>query len=305
MKSFEYFSAKSLEEVIDLIKKHTQCKILAGGTDLLVKMKRGEITPKTIIDIKRLPELNKIKSNTDGILTIGSLVTFNDILDNPIFKQDYSILYQAAQVMGTAQIRNRATIGGNICNGSPAGDSIPPLICLGAQLQLINQENDRLIPIEKFYEGPQKTCLHPDEILSAIKIPLLRPETFGVYLKLGLRKSLEIAIISICVLISINKRLEFIEDIKISLGSVAPTPIRCKRAEDILRRKPIGNDLIERAALRVQKDINPISDLRSSAEYRYEMAYVLTKKALKFLVDKYIYRGENYGKENHKNSYKS
>jgi carbon-monoxide dehydrogenase medium subunit len=286
MRNFEYFRAESLEETIFLIQKNGQTKILAGGTDLIPKMKRYEINPKTLIDIKRIPDLRKFKCNGDGSLSIGPLVTFSDILDDSVIKGSYPILYQSAQVLGTAQTRNRATIGGNICNGSPAGDSIPPLICLDAQLRLINQEGERWISVEHFFESPQKTCLRSDELLSEIKIPPFRPKTFGAYMKLGARKALEIAIISVGVLITFSKELEIVDDIRISLGSVAPIPIRCRQAEDILKGKEITEDIIKKTSLEVQKNINPISDLRGTSEYRHEMAYILTKRALEGLITK-------------------
>ncbi len=286
MRDFEYFRVESLDEAIFLMRKNGQTKILAGGTDLIPKMKRYEISPKTVIDIKRIPDLHKFKCNGDGSLSIGPLVTFSDILDDPVIKRSYFILYQSAKVLGTAQTRNRATIGGNICNGSPAGDSIPPLICLNAQLRLINQEGERWIPVEHFFEGPQKTCARSDELLSEIKIPPLRPNTFGVYLKLGARKALEIAIISIGVSITFSKEVKIVDDIRISLGSVAPTPIRCRQAENILKGREITEGIIEKASLEVQKNINPISDLRGTSEYRYEMAYILTKKAFEGVLTK-------------------
>lgn len=286
MRNFEYFRPELLDEAIFLMRKNGQAKILAGGTDLIPKMKRYEISPKAVIDIKRIPDLRKIKCNGDGSLSIGPLVTFSDILDDPVIKESYHILYESAKVLGTAQTRNRATIGGNICNGSPAGDSIPPLICLNAQLRVINQEGERWIPVEHFFEGPQKTCLRSDELLSEIKIPPLRPKTFGIYLKLGARKALEIAIISIGVLITFRDKVEIVDEIRISLGSVAPTPIRCRQSEDILRGRDIRENIIEKASREVQKNINPISDLRGTSEYRYEMAYVLTKKALEDLSTK-------------------
>jgi carbon-monoxide dehydrogenase medium subunit len=293
MKDFEYFRAKSLEELL-MIKTEYQSEILAGGTDLIIKMKKGKKNPTSLIDIKRIPDINKIEFNPDGSISIGPLVTFTDILDNSLLKQKCPILYQAAEVLGTTQIRNRATIGGNICNGSPAADSLPPLICLEAQLLLINTQGERWMPIEKFYKGPQETCLRSDEFLSEIRIPPFPPKTSSIYLKLGVRKSLEIAIVNIGILATSNGDREVPDDIKISLGSVAPTPIRSRKAEDVLRGEKISKDLIENAAFIVQKDTNPISDLRGTAEYRYEMAYVMTKKALEKVFNQWLQGGNKY-----------
>lgn len=286
MRNFEYFRPELLAEAIFLMQKKDQAKILVGGTDLIPKMKRHELSPKALIDIKRIPDLHGIKYNGDGSLSIGPLVTFSDILGDPLIRGSYPILCQSAKVLGTAQTRNRATIGGNICNGSPAGDSIPPLICLDAQLRLTNQGGERWIHVEHFFKGPQKTCLRSDELLSEIKIPPLGPKTFGGYLKLGARKALEIAIVSIGVLITFSKEGKIIDDIRISLGSVAPTPIRCRQPENILKGNEITENIIEEASREVQRNINPISDLRGASEYRYEMAYILTKKALEDLLTK-------------------
>jgi len=276
---FEYFRAKSLQEVL-LMKGKSRSEILAGGTDLLVRMKTGETNPKILIDIKKVPDLNRIILNPDGSISIGASVTFSDILESDLLKQECPILYKGAQVMGTTQIRNRATIGGNICHGSPAADSVPPLMCLGAQLLLINRNGERWLPIENFHEGPRKTCLKPEEFLCEIKIPPIQPRSFCAYLKHGVRKSLEIAIVSIGLLVFFSDEEGVIDNIRISLGSVSHIPVRSKEAEDILKGKKITKDLIEKTALTVQKSINPISDLRGSAEYRYEMAYMLTKRVL-------------------------
>ena len=281
MKEFRYLKPESLPEAISLAAQFgSKSAFLAGGTDLVVQMKRKVKSPSYVINLKGISELSHINFNNGKGLSIGPLVTHNALSDHPIILEKYPFLAEAARLIGTYQVRERGTIGGNICNGSPAADTIPPLICLGAKLRLQSLEKDTITAIEDFFEGPQKTKLGHNEILTAIQIPPLSPHTGTVYLKLGVRKALEIAVVGVAILIALDKTKKTCLNVKIALASVAPTPLACRRAEGVLAGKQPEERIIEQAARVAQEEATPITDVRGTAEYRREMVYLLTKKAL-------------------------
>ena len=281
MKEFQYFKPDNLLEAISLAAQFKSgSSLLAGGTDLVVQMKRGIKSPTCVINLKGISELNGITFSLEKGLFIGPLVTHNTLGEHPIICEKYSLLAEAARLIGTYQVRERGTIGGNICNGSPAADTIPPLLCLGAKLKLLKSGKETIMGIEDFFEGPQKTKLGPDEILTEIQVPTLKLNTGGAYVKLGVRKSLEIAVVGAAVLITLDKDKKTCLKAKIALASVAPIPLLCKKAETILLGKRIEEPIIHQAAKSAQEEAIPITDVRGTAEYRREMVYVLAKKAL-------------------------
>lgn len=281
MKEFEYLAPNTLTEAISLAEQYgADSYFLAGGTDLIVQMKRGIRYPSCLINLKRISKLNGISYSEQDGLHMGPLVTHNSLAEHPIIGEKYLFLAEAASNIGTFQIRERGTIGGNICNGSPAADTISPLICLEAKLKLQGTGKARVVSIEDFFVGPQKTDLRAGEILSQIEIPTLPPRTGSAYLKLGMRKALEVAIVGVAALITLDQDKEVCVGARISLASVAPTPLPCRKAEAILVGQKLEDVIFERAARAAQEAAKPISDLRSSAEYRREMVYVLTKRAL-------------------------
>lgn len=281
MKEFQYFKPESLLEAISLVAQFkSESSLLAGGTDLIVQMKRGIKSPTCVINLKGISELNGITFSIEEGLFIGPLVTHNTLGEHPIICEKYSFLAEAARLIGTYQVRERGTIGGNICNGSPAADTIPPLLCLGAKLKLRKSNQETIMAIEDFFEGPQKTKLRPDEILTGIQIPPLELKTGSAYMKLGVRKSLEIAVVGVAALIMLDKDKGICQRAKIALASVAPTPLLCKKAESILLGKRLEEPIIHQAAKSVQEEAIPITDVRGTAEYRREMVYVLAKRAI-------------------------
>lgn len=281
MRNFDYFAPQSLEEACTLLAKYGEkAKVLAGGTDLLVQMKQGLLEPECIINIKTIPGLNQIQySQTEG-LKLGALVTHNELMADSIIREKFGILAQAASQLGAVQTRMLGTIGGNIAHGTPSADTAPPLLVLGAKIKIVGHKESRTIPIEDFFLGPGQTALQKDEILTEIHLPTLVPETTGVYLKHCQRRALDIAIVGVAALITMAGRDGLCQDIKLALGAVAPTPIRAKRAEDILRGKLITEALLKQTAQVAAEEARPISDLRSSAEYRLEMVKVLVKRAI-------------------------
>jgi len=280
VKEFQYVMPATLEEAVSLTAQYgMKSALLAGGTDLIVQMKRGLKSPSCIINLKRIRELKYICYSPEKGLSIGPLIAHNELSEHRAIVENYPLLAEAARTIGTFQIRERGTIGGNICNASPAADTIPPLICLGAKLRLQGSAEERTTGIEDFFEGPQKTRLKPDEVLTQIEIPILPPCTGGIYLKLGVRKALEVAIVGVATLLTLDDQKTCV-GARIALASVAPIPLPCHRAEAALVGEKIGDKVIDQAAKEVQEEAVPISDLRGTAEYRREMIYVLTKRAL-------------------------
>lgn len=284
MKEFEYFIPKNLNELFDILKVlGKNKKFLAGGTDLLVRIKDNLIKEDNIIDIKSINELKGITENEDKI-EIGSLTTFTEIIESDLLNRHSLLLIEAVKKIGSPQIRNKGTIGGNICNASPAGDTIPPLFCLDAKLFLESATGVKTVDIEDFFIGPGKTILKDDEILTKIVIKKMDEDEYGFFNKLGQRNALTIAISSSC--IKIKKLNGKIDDIKISLGSVAPTVVRAKNVEESIKNlSQYKRDEILKICNEVEKDINPITDVRGSREYRIEVSKYLIFESLNYLLN--------------------
>lgn len=281
MKEFQYLKPESLPDAISLATQYgSEAALLAGGTDLIVQIKRKIKTPTCVINLKGISELNEIRFSHEKGLFVGPLVTHHTLGEHPVILEKYSLLAEAARLVGTHQVRERGTLGGNICNGSPAADTIPPLLCLEARLKLQKSGKETITPIEDFFEGPRKTKLEPDEILTGVQLPLLERHTGGAYVKLGVRKSLEIAVVGVAALVTLDKDRKTCLKAKIALASVAPIPLLCEKAEAILLRKKMEEPIIHQAAKSAQEEAVPITDMRGTAEYRREMIYIVAKRAL-------------------------
>jgi CO/xanthine dehydrogenase FAD-binding subunit len=250
---------------------------IAGGTDLLIRIKDDFLPwPFTVIDISGLSELKGIDIEKDYII-IGALVTHGEIEKHKELNIYTPSLTQACSHVGSPQIRNRATIGGNIGNASPAGDSIPPLYVHGAEIHLVEGSEERWVKVEDFFKGPGKTVRKPLEIIKEIRIAREKVD-FGTYARLGQRNALAISKVSMA--LSARKNNGHIEDIKIALGAVGPTVIMAKDTADFLKGKILSCDVIKEAGHIIEKEAKPISDLRSSLEYRKKMTSVLLEQSL-------------------------
>jgi len=280
MKPFEHFQPNSLKEAIKVLSiKVKDTKVIAGGTDLLNAMRDGETGFKCLVDLKGIKELDYIKYKAKEGLRIGALTRIRDIETSSEIRKKYPLLSEAAHTIGSVQIRNMATIGGNLCNAAPSADMAPALIALGAKGKVQGAKGKRTIPIEDFFVGPGETQLKKGEILTEIVVPNLAKDTCGVYIKHGLRKAMDIAIVSVCVLITRgNGKLK---GAKIVLGAVAPTPLRAKNAEKILLDGNLNEDSIKEAAEEAAKACLPISDIRGSEWYRREIVKVLVRRGIR------------------------
>jgi carbon-monoxide dehydrogenase medium subunit len=277
---FDIFIPKSLDEAFSLLSQYNkEACIIAGGTDLLPKMKRRRIDPipRFLINIKEIPELKDFRYDDKEGLSIGALTTMQLIKESRIIKKRFSILTEAAGLVGTTQVRNLGTIGGNLCNASPATETAPALITLGAKVKIVNKNGERTVDLENFFTGPGKSVLQRDEILTEIIVPNLPSNSGGTYLKYSTRR-LDVAIVGVGVVITLSEG-DKVSDIRVAFASVAPTPIRMRKAEEVIRGQKITLSLLERASEIAAEESNPIDDLRGQGTHRREMIKVLTKQA--------------------------
>ena len=278
-----YYNVSSIDEALALLAEHGRAaRIVAGGTDLIIEMERGQHPQlQSIIDITRAPGLDGIALH-DGEITLSPLVTHNHVVGSQLIR-DYALpLAQASWEVGAPQIRNRATIAGNLITASPANDTITPLIAMDAELTLQSTRGARRLKLADFYSGFRQTVLAEDELLRGIHIPALRGNQRGVFLKLGLRRAQAISVVDAAVVIE-QQADGAIADAKIALGSVAATIIRAPEAEAYLRGKPLTAAVISQAARLAGATPKPIDDVRGSAAYRSEMVKVLVARALRQL----------------------
>jgi len=284
MDALKYFAPRTMEEACALLAKYKeQAKVIAGGTDLLVQIKHGEILPKYIINIRGIPKQDYIVYDDKVGLSIGALATIHSIEASSLIQEKFNILAQAASKLGTRQIRNQATIAGNLCNASPSAELAPALIVLGAKVGILRASRERTVLIEDFFTGPGQTVLKPDEILAEIQVPNLLPRSGGVYIKHTIRKAMDLAIVGVGVMVTMDGNI--LSNVRIALGAVAPAPIRARKAEGILIGRRLEDDLLEKAALIASEESSPISDVRSSADYRKKMVKVLVARAIKQAVE--------------------
>lgn len=277
---FEYLAPKSLEEAIGFLSRHNgEAKPIAGGTDLLLNMKRREVIPRYLVGLKNIQGLNKIQYNNGEGLRLGPLVTIHEVETSLTIREKFPILSQAASTLGSIQIRNLGTVVGNVCNALPSADMIPSLIVLGAKMKILSKANERLIAIEDFLTGIGKTLLAPHELAGEIQVASPPPHSGGTYIKYAQRGAKALGICNVATLITMED--DTCTDVKICLGAVGETPIRAIEAENVLRGKPFSPEQVRKAVQLASQEAQPRSShLRGSAGYRKEMAGVLTGRAL-------------------------
>jgi len=269
----------SLEEAVSMLSKYGgNAKVFAGGTDLLIKMKKKVLIPDYLISIQGIKELNHIVYDKAEGCRIGTMTPICSILDSSLIRDRFHALHQAAAVLGTPVIRKRATIGGNLCNAAPSADSAPPLIVLGAVLNISGKGGGKTVAVEDFFIGPGTICLDPGDILASIQVPEQEPKTGSAYLKHTRTNSADLAVVGAAALVVMDNGV--IKDIKIALGAVAPTPIRAKKAEAVLKGKQPDSELLNEAGQAAANESIPIDDTRSSSDNRREIVSVLTRRAV-------------------------
>jgi aerobic carbon-monoxide dehydrogenase medium subunit len=276
---FAYFEPETIQEACSLMSKGGgKAKLLAGGTDLLVRMKRGLEKPESLVSFNRITAFRDIRVVGDS-LSIGALTTINQLVDSPNINEKAGILGQAVKMMALPQVRNRGTIGGNLCNASPAADTVPALMALNSQVRVVGLNGEWTIPLEIFFLGPGQTVLQNGEILTEIIVPIPSRYTGGSYQKLSPRHN-DLATASAAAVLVMSSDGRTCEDARIVLGAVAPTAIRCHQAEQVLRGRTIDEETIREAARMAAEICQPISDIRASSGYRRDMMPALVKRAI-------------------------
>lgn len=277
---FDFFQPASLAEASRLIQEHGPGgRFLAGGTDLVIAMKEKGLLPKYIVDLKRVPGLSGIRENSDGSIGIGALTTMYTIETSPLIRTKYPFLAQSAAEVGSIQIRNRATVGGNMANATPSADVAPSLIALDAKAKIAGASGERAVPLEQFFRGPGQNIMSADEILTEVVIPKTDATLVGEYIKFSPRDMMDLAYVGVAVAYNRDSNRKC-TGVRIVLGAVAPTPIRAKNSEALLEGKVLTEELSEQVGAEAARESKPISDVRSTAEYRRAMVGVMTKRAL-------------------------
>lgn len=277
---FDYCAPKGLEEALDVFAEYGErARALAGGTDLILFMEKGRLKPDLVVEIPFCPPFVGVEA-TDNHIRIGSRTTMRELETSPLIREKTPILAEAASKVGSLQIRNLATIGGNICTASPAGDTLPALLVLDASVKIVSKKGERIIPLREFFLGPGETILQPDELLTEVIVPIPPYRSGWSFYKLSVRRYMDIAIVNAAALVQVNED-GFITDAKIALGSVAPTPIRAHEAEERLKGNTINDILLDEVGKLAQEASSPITDQRGTAEYRRIMVYRLTKRVVR------------------------
>lgn len=271
---FLYERPACLKDALELLHEHgTGAKILAGGTDLIVNIKEGMLKPTILIDIKDIAELKGIVQK-DETLFLGALVTFEDLIESPLVKELLPMLHDAAMTVASSGVRSRASLAGNICSAVPSLDSAPPLLCHEATVHCESLSGKRAIPIAEWFVAPRKTALRADEILTGISIPMPKPGTAGIYLKLGRYNGEDLAQAGWGIWLDMERNY------RIAHCALGPVPARAHRVEAILKGQALSEEILSEAAKAVESEISPITDIRASKEYRIHVSGVMLRRGL-------------------------
>lgn len=278
-----YWDVTTVSEATELLAKNPNLRIIAGGTDVLIKMQHGQFEEAELLSIRRIKSLSSVKQLEDGTIVIGALATFSQIFNDPIIQANIPVLGEAAISMGGPQIRNIATIGGNICNGVTSADSASTLFALNALLRLEASMSARLVPIQEFYLGPGKVDLQPGEILTEFVIPTQDYQGFGGhYIKFAARKAMDIATLGVAVMCRVAGNT--LAEVRIGLGVAGPTPLRCVEAEEFAQGQEISNATLAEIGKLAVKSTKARTSWRASKEYREHLVEELVQRALKIAV---------------------
>ena len=281
LKPFDYFEPETLPEAGRIQSERGDgAHLLAGGTDLLVRMKKGEIRATALVNLKRIPGLDGIQPTPEQGLFIGALTPISALEQSSLVRGKYPVLAQAAGVLASPSIRNLATLGGNIGRASPASDMAPPLMVLAGLVSVEGPNGRRALPLESIFAGPGKNTLKPGEVITSFRLPEMPPRSGAVYLKLGRREGMDLALVGVAVFLNFAAGSDRAAEARIALASVAPIPIRARKAEEEILSGPLTEERVRKAALAAVSDASPLSDLRASASYRREMIRVLTSRAI-------------------------
>ena len=281
MARFEYLEARTLRQAISMLQRHgDEARVVAGSTDFLVRWRLGVWQPKYVVNIQRVPGLSRVTYSARNGLRVGALVTVQTLERNPVVRRRYPALSAAAASFAGVQVRNLATVGGNICNASPAGDTLPALLAFDAQCRIVGPNGERSVPLDQFFTGPGQTVLQQGEILAEMRLPPPLPNTGSLYIKHSPRGAMDIATVGAASVVTLQDRGRVCQEVKIALGAVAATPIRARAAEELMRGQVLNPELIAAAAGAAEAIASPIDDIRGTAAHRKTIARVLTQRTL-------------------------
>jgi carbon-monoxide dehydrogenase medium subunit len=299
MHRFDFAAPSSLQDVFALLEQHgDDARLVAGGTALIIMMKQGLLRPELLVSMGRVPGLNGIEAmalpppslpssiegatgaSPNGGLRIGALATHYEVETSPLVRERCPVLSETLHHVATVRIRNVGTLGGNLAHADPNQDPPVTLIALDASVELASAAGDRVIPVEELFTDYYETVLRPGEMLRAIRVPGLPPRSVAVYRKFLPRTADDYATVAVAARLTFDPSGERCEDVRLALGSVGSTPIRARRAEAVLRGQPLTEDAIRAAAAIVPSEVDPLDDIRGSADYKRDMAEVWTRRAL-------------------------
>ncbi len=281
MKKFEYYRPESLKEAYGLMEKWKgKADYIAGGTDIIVRIKQGVVRPDALVSVRGIGEL-RVRSLNGG-LTLGSMTRFRDIERDPSISRDYPALKAAAGWLANPQVRNVATIGGNICNAAPSADSVPPLLVMAADAILEGPGGRRKIALEQFFKGPGETDMKAGEVLTAIRLPEMPDHSGSAFMKMG-RVTQDLAVANAAAFVAMEG--DVCRKCRLAAGAVAPVPMRLRQAEKIVEGRKIDRDLLDQVAETVSQEVSPITDVRSTEAYRRIVSGVLVKRAITAAVE--------------------
>ena len=287
VKEFEYAAPTSLDEAVRVLSEHNgQAKILAGGTDIIVQLREGQRSADWVVDVKKIPELMELRWTDAEGLWLGASVPCYRIYDDPRIAAEYPGLVDAARIIGGWQIQSRASVGGNLCNSSPAADSIPALIAIGATCHIAGPAGRRTIPVEQFCTGPGRNVLARGELLTALEFPPVTQGASSAYQRFIPRNEMDIAVVGVGSAVRLDSSGKRIEQARIALGAVAATAVLASEASEWLAGKSIQAGTLEQAGELAKKAASPISDKRGPAEYRTHLVGVLTKRTLAAAIER-------------------
>ncbi|HUG20554.1 MAG TPA: xanthine dehydrogenase family protein subunit M [Planctomycetaceae bacterium] len=286
MKDFEYAAPTTLEDAVALLsRQEDQPRLLAGGTDIIVQLREGLKEAGVVLDIKKIPELGELSCDSSG-LSLGAAVPCYRLYEDAEIVAGYGALTDAAHIIGGWQIQTRASIGGNLCNSSPAADGIPPLIVHDATCHITGPKGSRTVPVAEFCTGPGKNVLQPGELLVKLTLPAPGAKSGSAYLRFIPRNEMDIAVAGVGASVKLSADGKTIESGRIAAGAVAPTPKYCAEASEFLAGKPANEEIFAAAGELAKKVATPINDMRGTIEYRVHLVEVLTKRALAIAVER-------------------
>jgi carbon-monoxide dehydrogenase medium subunit len=280
MTPFEYRTPKSLKEAQQTLREFgTDAKLIAGGTALIIMMKQRLVRPTCLINLQALKSLKTIEPK-NGAVRIGSLATHREVENSPLVKRSLPLLAETYHHVATVSVRNMATVGGGLAHADPNQDPPPTLIALGASVKASSANGGRLVPLEEFFTDYYESVLQPDEVITEVLVPRLPPNSAGAYMKFLPRTADDYATVSAAAVVTLEPNRKIFKDVRIALGSVGTTPVRAREAEAVLRGQPVKPEALREAGEKAKGEVDPISDLRGSAEYKREMAAVFVRRAL-------------------------